>query len=259
VGELTSADTAFSIAAVRAEEQALPAGERLFDDPHAHLFAAAGTHAAEATARYLGLPMFREGIRLRTRFIDDAVREGIADGARQLVLLGAGFDTRGLRLAEVDQTAARVFEIDVPGQLERKAACLVAAGIPLAERVALVPFDFDAHAGDGFEAALLGALAARGFVAGAATIFVWEGVLGYIDDPAIERSLRFMSQAGGAGSRLVFTAHDGAFAPESAPERMRRHGFAVCEEIGVDVAWRRWLPTEPHPYSVMSRLGVARR
>jgi O-methyltransferase involved in polyketide biosynthesis len=84
---LTVADTAFSIAVVRAEEADRPDAERLFDDPYASLFREAGAHAAEATQRYLDLPMFREGIRLRTRFIDDGVREGLATGLRQFTAI----------------------------------------------------------------------------------------------------------------------------------------------------------------------------
>jgi len=52
---VTVADTAFSIAAVRAEEGARPVAETLFEDPYAHLFAAHGADAAEATQRYLDL------------------------------------------------------------------------------------------------------------------------------------------------------------------------------------------------------------
>ena len=45
----TVADTAFSIAVVRAEEGSRPEGERLFTDPFAAAFAAAGADAAENT------------------------------------------------------------------------------------------------------------------------------------------------------------------------------------------------------------------
>src|SRR5207344_886697 len=66
---LTVADTAYSIAAVRAEER------DLFDDAFAKHFVAEGAHAREGTERYLSLPFFRDGVRLRTRYIDDALRE----------------------------------------------------------------------------------------------------------------------------------------------------------------------------------------
>src|SRR5262245_2989141 len=52
----TVADTAFSIAVVRAEEASRPDGERLFADPYASAFAAAGAHVAESTQRFLDLP-----------------------------------------------------------------------------------------------------------------------------------------------------------------------------------------------------------
>jgi O-methyltransferase involved in polyketide biosynthesis len=55
----TVADTAFSIAAVRAAEEGRPPRERLFDDPYARHFLAAGAHAAENTQRFLDLPFFR--------------------------------------------------------------------------------------------------------------------------------------------------------------------------------------------------------
>src|SRR5580658_1645091 len=125
----TVADTAFSIAAVRAEEGRRPPAERLFDDPYASFFAAAGAHAAESTERFLALPFFRDGVRLRTRYIDDAVREGLKAGLDQIVLLGAGFDARGLRMPEIAARRASVYEIDTSDQLERKRAVLKSAGV----------------------------------------------------------------------------------------------------------------------------------
>lgn len=44
------------------------------------MLTAAGAHAEEGTKRYLDLPFFRDGIRLRTRFIDDALSNALADG-----------------------------------------------------------------------------------------------------------------------------------------------------------------------------------
>jgi O-methyltransferase involved in polyketide biosynthesis len=73
---VTVANTAFSIAVVRAEDGDRPGGVRLFVDPYARLFAAAGANAAKATQRFLDLPLFRDGVRLRTRLIDEAVRDG---------------------------------------------------------------------------------------------------------------------------------------------------------------------------------------
>jgi methyltransferase (TIGR00027 family) len=247
------ADTAFSIAVVRAEEALRPEGDRLFDDPYASFFAAAGADAAESTQRFLDLPFFREGVRLRTRYIDDAVREGLKAGLDQIVLLGAGFDARGLRMPEIAARRASVYEIDIPDQLERKRAVLKSAGVKLPAGLAYVPFDFDAP---DFASSLTSALEGKGFRTGEGALFVWEGVIGYIDDVAIDQSLRFMASAGGARSRVVFTFAQIGFETDTATDRTRRAGFCSCEEIAGDDLWRRYLGGEPHPNAWVTRIAT---
>jgi len=251
---LTVSDTAYSIAALRAMEGELPAAERLFEDPYAAIFSAAGAHAAEGTKRFLDLPFFRDGIRLRTRGIDDVVRAALADGLDQVVVLGAGFDARGLRMPEIAARKARVYEVDFGELLEMKRALLAAAGVTFPESMAHVACDFQAP---DFEATLLAGLEQRGFRTGAGAIFVWEGVLAYIDRAAIDRSLRFMVRAGGKGSRAVFELGPAAFEPETVLACVQRAGFTACEEVGFDELWRRYLPGEPHENAALVRLAVA--
>lgn len=251
----TVADTAFSIAVVRAEEGSRPRGEQLFVDPYAQAFVAAGVHAAESTQRFLDLPFFRDGVRLRTRFLDDCVREGLAAGLDQLVLLGAGFDARGLRMSEIVSRGARVFEVDTPFQMDRKRSALASAGVELPAHVVYVPFDFDttdlaSELGDALEMA--------GFEPGAGAMFVWEGVIGYIDDAAIDRTLRFMAGVGGPRSRVGFTFADEAhLGQEPMSARTRRCGFASCEALAGDALWRRYLPGEPPPTAWVMKVGLA--
>jgi len=244
---VTVADTAFSIAVVRAEESAR--AERLFEDPYAHMFQPTEPDAIEATNRYLELPLFREIIRLRTRFIDDAIRA--LGGLRQLVVLGTGFDTRALRMPELADT--RIFEIDFADQLERKRSFLDAGGITLPNRVVYVACDFS---GD-WEPRLLAELEAHGFHRGAGAMFVWEGVIGYIDGPAIDRSLAFMVRAGGPTTRVAFTWAQPSIDPDSLEQRTTRAGFTRCEDVGSDELWRRHLPGEPPFIATMSRLAIA--
>ena len=250
------ADTAFSIAVLRAEEATRPESERLFEDPYAALFRPTTAAAQEATQRYVRLLGFRERVRLRTRFIDDAVRGGLGSGLTQLVLFGAGFDARGLRMPEIAERGATVFEIDTPSQLARKRAALTAAGIALPPTIAYVPFDFEAS---DLERALPAALQDRGFRSGAGAFFVWEGVIGYIDSAMVDRSLRFMASAGGPGTRVVFTYSDMRLDPYHARLRALRAGFSAFEEHTFDVLWRRYLPGEPHPSVLVSSIGVADR
>jgi methyltransferase (TIGR00027 family) len=251
---LTAEDTAYSIAAVRAAEAERPAAERLFEDPYASIFAAAGAHASEGTRRFLELPFFYDGVRLRTRFIDDYVREGLAAGLDQLVLLGAGFDARGLRMGEIAQHRATVFEVDTPVQLARKRDLLTTHAVALPPFVAYVPFDF---ADADLETALPTALEARGFRRDAGALFVWEGVIGYIPVVAVDRSLRFMARAAGPGTRVVLTYGEGSFAPSTVFERTRAAGFPSCEELGLDDVWRRYLQGAPHPAASISKVATA--
>lgn len=253
---VTVADTAFSIAAIRAAEGALPPSERLFEDPYAACFEPLGRHAAEATARYLALPFFATGIRLRTRFIDDEVRAALAGGCRQLVLLGAGFDARGLRMPEIAATRTQVFEVDTPEQLARKRQALASASFTLPPHVRHVPFAFEAQ---DLEGELPGSLASAGFSLGARTVFVWEGVIGYIDRAAIDASLRCMAAVSGVGSCVVFTAGHGAFDPEGSGEALRRTGWPESRQLGLDVVHRRLLPGEPPEVASYSHVLVGRR
>lgn len=202
----------------------------------------------------MSLPFFRDGIRLRTRFIDDFLRTGLGAGHRQIIILGAGFDSRGLRISEIAEHRARVYEVDTLEQLERKRGILASAGVTIPPDVAYVPFDF---ATPDLEPSLSSALEARGFRRGAGALFIWEGVIGYIDGAATDCSLRFMAAAGGSGSRLVFTFGAMSFAPDTALDRARRAGFSDCEELGMDDVWRRYLPGEPHPDAWVAKVGTA--
>lgn len=252
---LSVADTAFTIAVIRADEGRLPPQERLFEDPYAAIFAAAGAHAAEGTQRFLDLPFFRDGIRLRTRFIDDVVRAALADGLSQVVMLGVGFDARSLRLPEIAARGARVFEVDFAEQLATRSALLAGAGVALPPSVAGVACDF---AAPDFEATLAAGLNANGFRTGEGALFVWEGVTAYIPRASVDRSLSFMAAAGGRGSRAVFDFGGFLFDPEGVEAVARSRGFSAFEELGFDELWRRYLPGEPHENAWVARMGVAR-
>jgi methyltransferase (TIGR00027 family) len=252
---VTVADTAFCVAVVRDEESSFPPSERLFDDPYAPLFRPSDAQTTEATERILAMPFCREGIRLRTKCIDDSVRESLRAGLTQLVVVGAGFDVRGLRLPEVAEHDATVFEVDFAEQLERKRALLAAGGVSLPPRIFHVACDLTAAA---FESALSAGLAAHGFRAGAGAIFVWEGVISYIGLDAIDRTLRFMARAGGRESRVTFDFADALFEPGTAAGHAQRAGFSAFEQVGYDELWRRYaLSGEPHPYASALRVGTA--
>jgi methyltransferase (TIGR00027 family) len=180
-------------------EQQLPVGRRLVTDELAvaMLPAAARWPARRSVMRRLMMAMIQRdspglwnSIACRKRYLDDRLTEALDDGIEALVLLGAGFDTRGYRLAV--PRGITVFEVDLPVNLDAKRARM-----PVPDTVVPVPIDFETED--------LGAvLAAAGYRRDARTLFVWEGVTQYLTEPAVRATLKVLSEAT-SGSRLAFT------------------------------------------------------
>jgi len=89
-------------------------------------------------------------------------------------------------------------------------------------------------------------------------LFVWEGVIGYIDDAAIDQTLRFIARAGGPRSRVAFTfADETHMGQETMAARTKRCGFASFDDRAGDALWREYLPGEPHPNAWVTKVGLA--
>ncbi len=131
----------------------------------------------------------------RTRFIDDAVQAALSQGIAQVVILGAGFDTRPYRLAGMERV--KVLEVDLPSVQEDKKKRLQKHFGRLPEQVTFVPIDFDTQS---LEAVFIG----TAFDPSRPVLFVWEGVTQYLSEEAVRRTLAFVGTSA-PGSILVFT------------------------------------------------------
>jgi methyltransferase (TIGR00027 family) len=205
--------TAEQVALFRALETARPR-DRVFADPLAVRFLPVGYRLAARLARWRPAgrrlerfidghwPGPRASAVARTRLIDDLVGDALAAGARQVVLLGAGYDSRAYRLPAM--AGARVFEVDHPATQAAKQRLVRAAVRPDRRRhVRFVPVDL---LGDDLAAALQRA----GFAAGEPTVVVWEGVTNYLTAPAVDATLRGLAARSAPGSRIIFTYVDRA-------------------------------------------------
>lgn len=195
----------------RAIESARGEPTGLFDDPYAPAFLSGPYRVA---GRLLGVPggpavlaagfdLFIPGVRgsavVRTKLIDDAVVRAIGEGCRQVVLLGAGFDSRAYRLGAL--AAIAVFDVDQPAVHTAKRVRLAASHVPHDRVVFFVDVDFEADD--------LGvAVCAAGFDPGVPAVFVWEGVTYYLTEDAVDRTLGSIAEVSARGSRLVFTYMD---------------------------------------------------
>jgi methyltransferase (TIGR00027 family) len=177
------ASTSRWIAAVRERESAR--ADRLFDDPYAGGFA--GEPGRQMMARSEAAGGENKAIPVRIRYFDDLVLRH-ADEVEQVVLLGAGFDTRAYRLAL--PSALRVFELDAAPLLEEKAQRL--ADEPAACGVRRVAADVG---GD-----WIGALGAAGLRRDAATLWLAEGLFFYLSSEDVGQLLATTRAASGPGS-----------------------------------------------------------
>lgn len=155
-----------------------------------------GIGAALLAVRERQLPGVVGNLLCRTRYIDDALSDALAEGLDQVVILGAGFDSRAYRIPGIDRT--HVFEVDHPATQAYKQRRLKRMLGTLPSHVTFVPIDFDQQK---FEEAV----AAAGFRTGAKTFFIWEGVTQYITAEAVDTTFRYVSCNAAAGSWVVFT------------------------------------------------------
>src|SRR5215472_13068765 len=121
----------------------------------------------------------------RTRYFDDVLLEEARAGLEQVVILGAGFDSRSIRFSDALR-AARVFEVDMPQVLALRAERLLPAqqtpGYQTTQPEIAVPIDFESED-------LGEALRRHGYASGARTLFLWEGVTYYLPLEAVRAVL----------------------------------------------------------------------
>lgn len=125
----------------------------------------------------------RAFIVVRSRFAEDQLKEAVARGVRQYVVLGAGFDTFALRNPFDD---VRVFELDHPSTQKTKVALLRAAKITPPPSAVYAPVDLATTS-------LHDALARAGFDRTQPSVFAWLGVSMYLELEAIRTTLRAIS------------------------------------------------------------------
>jgi methyltransferase (TIGR00027 family) len=170
----------------------LPFGWRVF----VRLLFLPGLRSAVLCLRERLMPGSLGAILCRTRYIDDVLKRSLEEGIEQLVILGAGFDSRAYRIAGMDKV--QVFEVDLPGTRKLKQIRIekVLGAVP--ENVTLVGMNFDQQNLDDI-------LRPAGFQKSKRTLFIWEGVTQYITAEAVSNTLEFVTGVCGVGSAIVFT------------------------------------------------------
>jgi methyltransferase (TIGR00027 family) len=185
-----------------------------------------------AALERLTLPGIQLHYALRKRLLEEVALGALGAGLRQVVVLGAGFDTLALRLSE-SHPAARFVEVDHPATQTVKRRVVEGRGLAGAN-LRFAALDL-ASLGD--DATLGGEF----FDARAPALFVAEGVLMYLAPDAVGRVFNFLRRQGAAGSLFAFTF-------------METRGDGRCAFRGESALVDAWLRLRGEPF----RWGVSR-
>jgi len=195
------------MALFRAIETVRPSHKRLFADPYATIFLDGGLKRAIklSTLPFIGrlIPKIIQskgpgalssGI-ARTKYIDDLLEQTIRNGVRQVIILGAGFDTRALRLDLLHSVP--VIEIDHPDTAKFKIDKLKEALGQLPQNVSYLQTDFNKQS--------LEDLASEHHLnLNIPTTIIWEGVTNYLTQQAVDKTFEFVKKFT-IGSHIIFT------------------------------------------------------
>jgi methyltransferase (TIGR00027 family) len=193
--------TAAGIAIARAIESEKPVEERVCFDPYARRFAPGWLYSITALFVQIGYAEWRGPgvvgfIVARDRYIDDVLQDSLKDGLQQLVILGAGLDSRAYRFDGL-KDRVKVFEVDHLSTQTEKLARVQAIFGRIPAYVSYVPVDFITQT---LERRLL----ESGYDPNLKTLFIWQGVTMYLTAEAVDDTLRFVVQHSAPGSVIVF-------------------------------------------------------
>ena len=201
--------TALMVARQRAAHQVLDHGSILYDpfamkilrEDEKDVLQFANAHPLASIGRLITAA--------RSRIAEDAILKSIEGGVRQVVVLGAGFDTFALRYPHGAKRIL-IYEVDHPATQEGKRQRLANSQIELPPWLIFVPVDFERDD-------LVENLIAAGFMQNSPTFFTWLGVVPYLTLDAISGTLDYISSI--QNSEVVF---DYLEPPEAFSEELRQ-------------------------------------
>ncbi|HEY6976061.1 MAG TPA: class I SAM-dependent methyltransferase, partial [Chitinophagaceae bacterium] len=182
------------MALFRAVETVQSQSKRLFADPYAINFLDkklqrvikiasipfAGNFITKLIHRK-GIGAISSGI-ARTKYIDDLLEAAVKEGCQQLIILGAGFDTRSLRLDFLKQV--RIIEIDHPDTSNFKKKIYQNSIGTLPGNVSFLQADFNKQTLDE-----IADIANIDF--SPSTTIIWEGVTNYLTKESVDSTFNF--------------------------------------------------------------------
>jgi len=197
--------TAGVMAAHRAIEMVRPPEERVCQDPFAFHFLSPEFAAILKNREQLltlakdsaqKLPGINGAVVARTRFIDEIVIQHLEEGVAQIIILGAGYDSRAYRIEGIKEKVT-VFEVDHPSTQQIKIQKIFEVLREKPRHVKYVPMDF-------IKDDLGACLRKSDYDPKKRSLFVMEGLTFYLPAETLDSILAFIAKQSGPQSAVVF-------------------------------------------------------
>jgi methyltransferase (TIGR00027 family) len=151
---------------------------------------------ADKLLRYmLGPKGVYEWVIARTKYIDTLFEKAASDTFSQVIILGAGLDSRAVRFHK-ELAGARVFELDSGTTQLMKTMQYVKKGIIVPDNVTFIPINFEMES-------VTAKLEKAGFIMGAKTLVLLEGGVQYLNPELVRQTMASILGLTGPGSRLI--------------------------------------------------------
>lgn len=137
-----------------------------------------------------------EYVLARTKLFDEIFVDGLAKKVYQIVILGAGMDTRALRFMSKNQ-GTRIIELDTEKTQQPKIEILNRKRVELPKELIFASIDFNRQS-------LSDVLMIAGYQRNKQSLFLWEGVTMYLNSDAVDGTLTFIRESAQKGSRVAF-------------------------------------------------------
>ena len=161
-------------------------------------------------------------VNIRTLYIDRKMQDAIKAGATQVVILGAGFDSRAYRFRQ-QLAGVKIFEVDFGPTQEYKKRRAQAVMGPAPANLKYVPVDFTKQTAGA-------ALEKAGYRRNQKTFFIWEGVSMYLTEQQVRDFLGDLKTHTVAGSQIAFDLFHPFFDPPANEANARL--VAMLKEWG---------------------------
>lgn len=222
------------IAMHRFAESMLPENERIFYDPYAihfvnpEILKYAAEHPKEAKKKLEEmeemLPGLANSIKARVKYFDDFVENCAVSGCTQFVFLGAGYDTRALRIKKL-KSDITIFEVDHPETQCYKKEKIIKFSGKLPENVRYVPVDLETqNLGDN--------LFSYGYFQDKQTLFVLEGLSMYLPPETIKKVFSFVVSNTQSGSSMILDYFPDSVITGTNPDKISKNILSFTRMMG---------------------------